>query len=115
MAPDNTFIKNTWPQPYYAVIFTSQRSLSGDDIYDITSDRMVRLAQGQAGFLGVESVYGGDGIAITVSYWKDRDAIKGWRQQAEHLAAQALGREEFYDWYKVRIAEVVQERTFVSS
>ena len=94
--------------------FTIFDNISGDDIYDITTDRMVALAQRQPGFLGVESVRGDDGIGITVSYWTDRDAIAEWRQHAEHLAAQALGRQEFYDWYRVRIAEVVREHAFVS-
>ena len=64
--------KAGWPDRYFAVIFTAQRSLSGDDIYDMTADRMVLLAQRQPGFLGVESVRGDDGIGITVSYWVDR-------------------------------------------
>jgi heme-degrading monooxygenase HmoA len=114
MVTDQSPNNNGWPERYFAVIFTAQRSLSGDDIYDITADRMVLLARRQPGFLGVESVHGDDGIGITVSYWVDRDAIANWRQQAEHLAAQALGRQEFYDWYRVRVAEVVAERTFIS-
>ena len=115
MVTDQSQNNNGWPDRYFAVIFTAQRSLSGDDIYDITADRMVLLARRQPGFLGVESVRGDDGIGITVSYWVDRDAIANWRQQAEHLAAQALGRQEFYDWYRVRVAEVVAERTFIAS
>ena len=112
---DRTLDTNGWPERYFAVIFTAQRSLSGDDIYDMTADRMVLLAQRQPGFLGVESVLGEDGIGITVSYWVDRPAIANWRQHAEHLAAQALGRQEFYDWYRIRVAEVVSERSFVAS
>ena len=115
MVTDQSPNNNGWPERYFAVIFTAQRSLSGDDIYDITLDRMVLLARCQPGFLGVESVRGDDGIGITVSYWVDRDAIANWRQQAEHLAAQALGRQEFYDWYRVRVAEVVAERAFIAS
>ena len=115
MVTDQSPNNNGWPERYFAVIFTAQRSLSGDDIYDITLDRMVLMARCQPGFLGVESVRGDDGIGITVSYWVDRDAIANWRQQAEHLAAQALGRQEFYDWYRVRVAEVVAERTFIAS
>ena len=115
MVTDQSPNSNGWPERYFAVIFTAQRSLSGDDIYDITADRMVLLARRQPGFLGVESVRGDDGIGITVSYWVDRDAIANWRQQAEHLAAQALGRQEFYDWYRVRVAEVVAERAFITS
>ena len=115
MLTDQSPNNNGWPERYFAVIFTAQRSLSGDDIYDITADRMVLLARRQPGFLGVESVRGDDGIGITVSYWVDRDAIANWRQQAEHLSAQALGRQEFYDWYRVRVAEVVAERAFIAS
>ncbi|MBL6602366.1 MAG: antibiotic biosynthesis monooxygenase [Candidatus Puniceispirillum sp.] len=115
MVTDQSLNNNGWPERYFAVIFTAQRSLSGDDIYDITADRMVLLARRQPGFLGVESVRGDDGIGITVSYWVDRDAIANWRQQAEHLSAQALGRQEFYDWYRVRVAEVVAERAFIAS
>jgi len=113
METDSAFDKNGWPERYFAVIFTAQRSLSGDDIYDMTADRMVWLAQRQPGFLGVESVRGDDGIGITVSYWAERQAIANWRQHAEHLAAQALGRQEFYDWYRLRVAEVVSERSFI--
>ena len=114
METDSVFDKNGWPERYFAVIFTAQRSLSGDDIYDMTADRMVWLAQRQPGFLGVESVRGDDGIGITVSYWVDRQAIASWRQHAEHLAAQALGRQEFYDWYRIRVAEVMSERSFIA-
>jgi heme-degrading monooxygenase HmoA len=103
-----------WPERYFAVIFTSQRSLSGDDIYEIAANRMVTLAQQQPGFLGVESVRADDGIGITVSYWTDRDAISQWRHNAEHMATQAVGRQEFYDWYRISIAEVVSERAFLS-
>ena len=115
MVTDQSLNNNGWPERYFAVIFTAQRSLSGDDIYDITADRMVLLARRQPGLMGVESVHGDDGSGITVLYWGDRDAIANWRQQAEHLAAQALGRQEFYDWYRVRVAEVVAERTFIAS
>ena len=115
MVTDQSPNNNGWPERYFAVISTAQRSLSGDYIYDITLDRMVLMARCQPGFLGVESVRGDDGIGITVSYWVDRDAIANWRQQAEHLAAQALGRQEFYDWYRVRVAEVVAERAFIAS
>ena len=39
-----------WPERYFAVIFTSQRSLSGDDIYDMTADRMVLLPNANRDF-----------------------------------------------------------------
>src|SRR5690606_28869756 len=51
------------PQPpYYAVIFTSLRSGEDADGYDATAARMVELASGQPGYLGVESTRGADGF-----------------------------------------------------
>lgn len=104
--------RDGWPDSYFAVIFTAQRTLSDEDMYVLTSDRMIELAQAQPGFLGVESVRGDDGIGITVSYWRDRAAIRDWRVNVEHLAAQQMGRQEFYSWYQIRVAEVVAHRSF---
>ena len=106
--------KAGWPDRYFAVIFTAQRTLSDEDMYSLTSQRMVELAQQQPGFLGLESVRGEDGIGITVSYWRDRESIRNWRINIEHLAAQQMGRQEFYSWYHIRVAEVVAHRTFDS-
>lgn len=107
--------KAGWPARYFLVIFTAQRTLSDEDMYSLTSERMVELAQQQPGFLGLESVRGEDGIGITVSYWRDRAAIRAWRIDVEHLAAQQMGRQEFYSWYHIRVAEVVAHRTFDAS
>ena len=96
------------------VIFTAQLRLSGDDIYDITTDQMAALAQRQRCFLWVETVRDDDVIRITVSYWADRDAVVGWRQNADYLTAQALGHQKLCGWYRVRIAKVVRENAFVS-
>jgi heme-degrading monooxygenase HmoA len=91
--------------PYYAVIFTSQRT-AGDDGYADTAERMVALAQQQPGFLGVESVRGADGVGITVSYWASEDAIAAWRQHAEHSLARQQGRQRWYGQFNVRVAKV---------
>jgi heme-degrading monooxygenase HmoA len=95
------------PQPpYYAVIFTSVRTPADAAGYAVTADRMVELARQQPGFLGVESARGGDGLGITVSYWTSEDAIRAWREQAEHQLAQAAGREKWYAAYELRVARV---------
>ena len=104
-----------WPDAYFAVIFTTQRTMSDENMYQITSDRMVTLAQQQAGFLGVESVRGDDGIGVTVSYWQSHKAIQNWRNNVEYLVAEQMGRKEFYEWCHVRIAEVIGHETFDAS
>jgi heme-degrading monooxygenase HmoA len=92
--------------PYYAVIFTSERTLTDPTGYAQTADEMVALASKQPGFLGVETARGADGIGITVSYWESLDAIQEWRRHADHQVAQRLGREKWYRAYKLRVARV---------
>ena len=61
---------NTPQPPYYAVIFSSQRT-EGDHGYSAMAERMVELASRQLGYLGAESVRDSSGFGITVSYWSD--------------------------------------------
>ena len=92
--------------PYYAVIFTSIKS-EFDEGYDEMAIKMVELAKQQPGFLGVESAR--NEIGITVSYWKDLESIKKWKQNLDHLDAQIKGRSKWYEKYTVRIALVERE------
>jgi heme-degrading monooxygenase HmoA len=93
------------PPPYYAVIFSAQRT-AVDNGYGETAERMVELARGQPGFLGVESTRGEDGFGITVAYWDSEEAIRAWRLHAEHAAARERGRAEWYRHFELRVARV---------
>ena len=98
------------PQPpYYAVVFTSQRTPADAPGYEEMAERMVELAARQPGFLGVESTRGADGVGITVSYWQSLDAIRAWREHAEHRIAQERGRSQWYSAYRLRICRVEGE------
>src|SRR5881394_4437126 len=98
-------LPTTPPPPYYAVIFTSQRT-DGNRGYEQMAQRMVRLAAEQPGFLGVESVRGADGFGITVSYWSSEEAIAAWKAHLEHQPAQEAGKRLWYADYQLRVARV---------
>ena len=91
--------------PYYAVIFTAQRT-EGDRGYGAMAERMVELSAQQPGFLGVESARSPDGLGITVAYWRDEESIKAWKQHTEHQKAQHAGKHTWYADYQVRVAKV---------
>ncbi|WP_457606632.1 antibiotic biosynthesis monooxygenase family protein [Nitratifractor sp.] len=95
--------------PYYAVIFSSLRGEGGEGYADMAR-RMLELAQRQEGYLGAESAR--VELGITVSYWKDRESIRRWKEQAEHREAQRLGKERWYTAFRIRIARVEEERIF---
>jgi len=102
-------IAKTPKPPYYAVIFTSTRT-DGDRGYSKMADYMLDLAQQQEGFLGIESAR--EDLGLTVSYWRDLESIKSWKENSEHLIAKEKGREEWYKNYKIRIAKVERDYEF---
>ena len=97
--------------PYWAVVFTSQRT-DGDRGYGAMAEEMARLGAQQPGYLGIESVRDANGIGITTSYWRREADARAWKQIARHLEAQRIGREQWYRGYRVRIAKVECEYGF---
>jgi len=105
MSSANNTISPTPEPPYYAVIFTSLRTV-GDNGFARVAGRMEELAKDMPGYLGVESVRDARGVGITVSYWKNEESMRHWKQHAEHMAAQKTGKALWYADYTVRVAKV---------
>ena len=90
----------------YAVIFASQRGDAEGAAYEAMADRMVELAAQQPGFIGVESLRGGDGFGVTISYWESEQAIRNWKANTEHLEAQRRGRSDWYTDFDLRVCRI---------
>ncbi len=80
--------------PYYVVMFTSERT-DVDAGYAEAAQLVLALAAQQPGFLGVESARS-DGLGITLSYCQSEEAIRAWREHAEHSAIREQGRANWY-------------------
>jgi len=102
-------IAKTPKPPYYAVIFSSIRT-EGNQGYNEMADLMIQLASKQEGFLGIESAR--NELGVTVSYWRDLDSIRKWKQHSDHSVAQLKGRKDWYKQYKTRIAIVERDYEF---
>ncbi len=98
--------------PYYAVIFSSQRT-AGENGYGVMAERMFELAPEQPGYLGVESARDVDGFGITVSFWNSLEALARWKRNSEHHAAQEQGKSRWYEHYRIRVSKV--ERVYAKS
>jgi heme-degrading monooxygenase HmoA len=96
-------------EAYYAVIFTSTQTeyLEG---YTEMAEKMEALAKLQPGYLGMDTAK--NDVGITISYWESLEAIKNWKQNADHLQAQLMGKNDWYSWYKIRICKVEREYEF---
>jgi heme-degrading monooxygenase HmoA len=81
-----------------------------DAYLDIAADLRPRLEQID-GFLSVErfeSLTEKDKI-LSLSFWRDEEAVKAWRNQPEHQMAQKAGRGGIFRDYRLRVAHVTRD------
>ena len=101
---------NTPQPPYYAAIFSSTHT-GAHDGYTEDTETILELAKDHPGFLGIEAA-GDDDLSIAVSYWDSDEAIRAFKELAEHLIIQKRGRETYYKSYKMRVARVERDYGF---
>lgn len=93
--------------PMYVVIFRAQiREL--DDQYSATAARMRELALSEFGCLAFHAVSEGR-EEVALSYWPDEASIRAWKNHPEHVLAQQLGRERWYESYSVEVAQITRQ------
>jgi heme-degrading monooxygenase HmoA len=49
------------------------------------------------------------GKILSLSFWRDEEAIVRWRQHEQHHRAQLAGRAEVFDDYRLRVAAVIRD------
>jgi heme-degrading monooxygenase HmoA len=49
------------------------------------------------------------GKFLSLSFWRDEDAVKAWRNQDAHRATQRAGRTEIFADYRLRVAHVERD------
>jgi heme-degrading monooxygenase HmoA len=63
------------------------------------------------GFISIERFQSlaDPGKVLSLSFWRDEESIRRWRNVEMHRYAQAKGREEIFIDYHLRIASVVRD------
>ncbi len=49
------------------------------------------------------------GKYLSLSFWRDEDALTEWRHRPRHRKAQAAGRFEMFSGYRLRIAGIIRD------
>ena len=96
-----------------AVIFevTTNEGAAGD-YFDLAASLKPEL-EGIDGFISVErfqSTTNPDKY-VSLSFWRDEDAVAAWRGHAGHQIAQARGKEEIFADFRIRVATVMRDYT----
>jgi heme-degrading monooxygenase HmoA len=94
-----------------AVIFeVSPHEHAKQEYLDIAAGLAPLLAE-MDGFISIErfqSLSRPERI-LSLSFWRDEEAVKRWRNTEEHRVAQAQGRGGIFADYRLRIAAVVRD------
>ena len=51
------------------------------------------------------------GRFVSLSFWRDEEAVRQWRNLEKHREAQAKGRKGIFSAYRLRVAEVIRDYT----
>jgi heme-degrading monooxygenase HmoA len=49
------------------------------------------------------------GRIVSLSYWRDEDAVREWRNLEPHRRIQSAGREVMFEDYRLRVAHVIRD------
>lgn len=94
-----------------AVIFELQPNAGHEQRYfDIAAELKPQL-EAADGFISVERFesLSHPGRYLSLSFWRDEDAVRRWRCHASHRAAQQQGRSRVFASYRLRVAGVMRD------
>ena len=94
-----------------AVIFEVQPAEGHrQDYLDMAASMRTHLEQID-GFISVERFQSltKPGKLLSLSFFRDEEAVRAWRTLKQHRAAQAAGRSGLFSDYRLRIAAVIRE------
>lgn len=94
-----------------AVIFEVQPTAEGHAAYLDHAAALKPLLERMDGFISVERFQSltQPGQLLSLSFWRDEAAVRGWRETALHREAQAAGRGGLFAGYRLRVAHVVRD------
>jgi len=95
----------------YAVIFEVEPESDRLQDYLDLAARLRPELEKIDGFVSIERFrsLSHDGKILSLSFWRDEEAIARWRHQEQHQAAQRAGRDQIFRDYRIRVAAVVRD------
>lgn len=96
-----------------AVIFEVEMKPGKGDAYFDLAARLKTELEKIDGFITVERFESlvNEGKYVSLSFWRDEEAVVRWREHAEHRLAQARGKNEIFSDFRIRVAEVIRDYT----
>lgn len=94
------------------IVFRSRLTAEAGEDYQALDAELERLVLDQPGYVTHKAYRAGDGERLTLVWFKDQESLRTWKMQPRHLEAQRRGRERWYEFYEMEVAEVVRTSSF---
>jgi heme-degrading monooxygenase HmoA len=94
-----------------AVIFEGIAQDDRKQAYLDTAARLRPLLEHIDGFVSIERFQSltTPGKVLSLSFWRDEEAVRQWRNVTEHREAQRAGRQSIFADYRLRVAHVMRD------
>ena len=94
-----------------AVIFEVVPALGRKQEYLDLAEKLRPDVEKHDGFISIERFQSltNEGKMLSLSIWRDEEAVKRWRQFEGHRTAQARGRGGVFADYRLRVASVIRD------
>ena len=94
------------------ILFRSRlTSQAGQDYQELDAE-LERMVRDQPGYVAHKGYGAADGERLTLVWFQDQETLRAWKMQPRHLEAQRKGRERWYEFYEMEVAEIVRTSKF---
>jgi len=93
-------------------VFRSRLKPGATAEYTPLAMRMSELARGMPGYISHKVFTAEDGERVTIVEFETEEADRAWATHPEHMAAQRMGRGDFYETYSLQVCEVTRQSSF---
>lgn len=96
-----------------AVIFEVEPTAQGKEEYLTIAAELRGFLENRDGFISIERFQSlsDDGKILSLSFWRDEEAVQVWRNLFEHRTAQRKGKDALFSAYRIRVATVTRDYT----
>lgn len=93
-------------------VFRSRLIEENADGFHALADRMEEIARSLPGFISYKDYISEDSERVSIHEWESAEHLRAWREHPEHSAAQAKGREAYYEDYTLYVLDEPRESRF---
>src|SRR5262245_1875601 len=93
-------------------IFRSRLRPEHVEEYGVVAARMDELAHMMPGFVAIKTFTAADGERVSIVEFESEETQRAWREHPEHREAQRLGRERFYETFRIQVCKVERAHDF---